>query len=90
MFGGTLCRIWLMAQLLLAAETLWSMFLMTFDQFLRTVSPLAYARWSGGWKTTILEISLSWTIASLVLLPTLMSHNSPDYILEEVSSYSLS
>lgn len=90
-FGGDVCRAWLLAQLVFAANTLWTLFAMTFDRFLDTVAHRSYLGWSSGRLVPFVVVLGSWVISGLVLVPSLITQGSGgDLVLEEVCATSVS
>lgn len=90
-FGGDVCRAWLLAQLVFAANTLWTLFAMTFDRFLDTVAHRSYLGWSSGRLVPLVVVLGSWVISGLVLVPSLITQGSGgDLVLEEVCATSVS
>lgn len=88
-FGGDLCRVWLLAQLALVANTFWTLFAMTFDRFLNTVASRLYGGWSNSRFASLVLVLGSWVISGLVLVPSLIIQSESDFVLEEVCATSI-
>lgn len=88
-FGGDLCRVWLLAQLALVANTFWTLFAMTFDRFLDTVASRFYGGWSSSRFASLVLVLGSWVISGLALVPSLIIQSESDFILEEVCATSI-
>ena len=56
-------------------ETMWSTFVLTFDRFLYLVASGQYMKWSSCKVTSFAGVLGSWSLASLVLVPTIVSNN---------------
>lgn len=100
MFGGTVCRAWLLAQLLFVAETMWCLFALAFERFVDIVTPpVAQASSSswlrctsgrGGWKLAGVVVLATWAVSTLSVVPTWVSRHDEDFILEEFCAASMS
>jgi len=90
-FGGTACRVWIVARLWLSGANFWSLLAVVFDRFLSVAASTAYSRLvvgqrAGGRATTVLGVVLaSWLTAALALVPTAAAINRPNFVLEQVS-----
>ena len=98
-FGPVACRAWILGRMWIAAATSWASFAALFDRFLAIVAPRPYNRWTGNGNTALrnspgrargvvigLAVMATWLAAGASLLPTALSINRPEFVLEEVKS----
>ena len=87
-FGPVACRVWLFGQMLLVAETMWSLVSMTLDRLLAAdvlLASTSYATLTNRKSYTVGCVVGSWLVAVAVLVPIGLSLvGGDDIVLEEV------
>lgn len=88
-FGLPLCRLWLMVQIILVANTFWSLAALTTDRLLHQSSPVYHRKLTYRKLSMVALVVCVWGLSGLALVPLWTSFARKDFVLEEVCAVSM-
>lgn len=88
-FGLPLCRLWLMVQIILVANTFWSLAALTIDRLLHQSSPEYHRKLTDRKSSMVALVVFVWGLSGLALVPLWTSFARKDFVLEEVCAVSM-
>lgn len=89
LFGLLPCRLWLMAQIILVANTFWSLAALTVDLLLHQMSPVFHRKLTDRKLSMVALVIFVWGLSGLALVPLWTSFARNDFVLEEVCAVSM-
>nr|KAF6422472.1 histamine receptor H3 [Rousettus aegyptiacus] len=76
-FGRGLCKLWLVADYLLCASSVFSIVLISYDRFLSVTRAVSYRAQQGDTRRAVRKMVLVWVLAFLLYGPAILTRGAP-------------